>query len=75
MRPDVSRQRRQEPGARSPGAAFANRRVTSSCYFSQYRQDYLDGLFQSSIHQGHQLLGFPCVVPFLRTLIFMALPF
>lgn len=37
------------------------------CYFVVF--------FQSSVHQGHQLLGLLCVVPFLMTLIFMVLPF
>lgn len=36
---------------------------------------YFEGLCQSSIHHGHQLLGLACVVPFLMTLIFMAFPF
>ena len=54
---------------------FAIRRVTSSCCFSAGRRPYLEGLFQSSTHQGHQVLGLPWVVPFLMTLIFMVLPF
>ena len=35
---------------------------------------YLVVFFQSSTHQGHQLLGLLCVVPFLMTLIFMVFP-
>ena len=55
-------------------AAFANRRITSfSCPDRFPRTVYLVLFDQSSINHGHQLLGLPCVVPFLMTLTFMIL--
>ena len=56
--------------------AFANRRVTSfSCPDGFRPGGYFDLFPQSSMNHGHQLLGLPCVTPFLITLTFIVSSF
>jgi len=56
-----------DTGTVRENASFA----TAGVFTSDAEEAYLSVFFQSSTHHGHQLLGFPCVVPFLITLIFI----